>query len=176
MQLTLPEGPSLLKNQLRSNFAFSGKIDSLTSDSKPIGIVTRRLEILDPDEKPLLHLQDPSSWKENLAESLVDALGNALLSGDNTSGSSSRSKYLLVCENSPCGTLTRERLPFFPEPPREPGAIKKFAAKLLPKHFAKRQPPLAWHLNYDLPEYLQIPDYTLINSITMLIELLRWIR
>lgn len=175
LEVTTPDGPLLLKSQLRKTFPFSGKVDVRNPDETLLAIVTRSHKVLDTDEKELLALKDPTSWKENLAESFVDAIGNVLFSGGgDTPGVSSRSKYLLTHNQTPCGALTREQLPFFPEPPRDPGPFSKLARTLLPRKLSDQAPPYAWCLRYAPPPDLQIPEPIVLNSISMLAELLRW--
>ncbi len=176
LELTHPQGPLLFKSQLRKTFAYSGKIDVTHPDGSTLAIVTRSRKVLDPNENELLRLQDPSTWKENLAESLVDAIGNALFEGGETSGGSSPRKYLILRGKSPCGSLTREPLPFFPEPPRKPGRLQKLAKKILPKRFGETKPPHAWCLRYSLSQAPELPDSILINAIPLLLELHRWSR
>lgn len=176
LEVATPAGPLRFSNQLRKTFAFSGKVDALLPDGSLSAIVTRSLRVLGADEEELLRLQDPTSWKENLAESLVDALGNALLSGGDTPGGSARHRYLLLRNDAPCGTLTREKLPFFPQAPREPGPLGKRLRKLLPKRWTAPQTPHAWSLRIQSPETLRISEPALLNSMATLLELIRWSR
>lgn len=165
----------LLKSQLRKTFPFSGKIDVLDSEESTRSIVTRKLQVLAPEETELLSLKDPTTWKENLAESFIEAIGNALLDGGNDAHSgSSEKKFLVLHQNTPCGALTRERLPFFPESARKPGFAKKIANKLLPKRFSENAPPFAWCLRYSPPDELKITEPVLLSSIATLLELIRW--
>ncbi len=175
LEIELPEGPALFKSHLRKTFAFNGKIDVIHPDGSTLAIVTRSRKVLDPEENELFRLADPTSRKENLTASLIDGIGNALLGdGSDASTGNASSHHLLLKGESAIGSLTRKPLPFFPEPPSQPGAIQNLVYKFLPKRFSERKPPLAWHLRYTPADSPAIPSPVLINTTTLLAELIRW--
>jgi hypothetical protein len=169
--------------KMRPSFPLTGKIDLLEAQSKALqGVVTRGRKFFDGNEKLLGEFKDTRTWKDHLGESAVDAIGNLIFGGADNASADSQSggtRFVLLCQNRPIGSLVREQLPFFPDPPTrtERGAVGKALRKILPENIGKAlidiTPPVGWRLEVRDPVDVTHPILLLCAAL-MVIELSRW--
>lgn len=175
------DDPPDLILKLRKSFPISGKIDLVDPrDNGCKGVVTRGHKLYDRSENYIARFRDRRRWKEHIGESVIDAVGNMILGGDSTAApGGGASDLVLLADKKAVGTLSREALPFFPDPPSrtEPGKAGKLLKKVLPKNIGRAlidiTPPLGWKLAiYDASPFTE--ETLLLCGALMTIEIERW--
>jgi hypothetical protein len=166
--------------KLRRTFPLTGKIDVLDGTTQTlVGVVTRGRKFLDADERLLGRFHDAKSWKEHLAESLIDAAGQMIFGGGDGHVPPGSDRFALVMDKRTVGSLTREQLPFFPDPPRRPRfpRTERILQRLLPRNLGRAifalTPPVGWRL--DIFEPAAVADWRLLwCAALMTVELRNW--
>ena len=166
----------------RKNYLVNGMTDF--HDFKGQGLLgsySRLSRVFDAGEHKIGRWRDARSWRDQFKVDFVDAIGNALLgAGDVPGGTNSSDTHLLTNGKEIVATLQREKLPFFPDPPRRsgPGRLARFAGKIIPGELGKSigeiTPPYGWSLtaHQDVTNRL---DRKLLNYAALTrIEFLRW--
>lgn len=88
-------------------------------------------------------------------------------------------RFLLVADKKTIGAVSRQRLPFFPDPPKrtEPRPIIKAFEKILPEKIGRAlfdvSPPLGWKLEVALPAAIDDPMLLLCAAL-MTIDIRCW--
>lgn len=167
--------------RFRKGYAFSGKIDILEIPSEQLlATFTRRKELLNTEGEQIGSFQDSRTWKQQLSESLVDAIGN-LASGLASGNPESNAPNSFVFANGkyPLAYIWREKMPFHPNPQKANNLspARKLAKKILPKKLgsllADTKPPVAWTLQI-LEDQEQLEPRNLLMGALTLAELDRW--
>jgi hypothetical protein len=166
--------------QLRATFPLTGKIDVLVPGTKEVvGVVTRSRKFYDRHERLLGRFTDAMSWKEHLGETLIDAAGQIIFGGADGQPSPGSDRFALTVDKRTVGSLTREQLPFFPDPPRRPRfpRVERVLQHLLPRKVGKAlfgvTPPVGWRLEVFDPT--AITDWRLLwCAALMTAELRNW--
>jgi hypothetical protein len=148
-----------------------------------IGSYTRFGRVRDADDNKTGTWRDARSWGEEFKVNLIDAIGNTLLgSGDVPGGVNSSDTHLLSSGKTILAVLQREKLPFFPDPPKrtQPSKFARLASKVVPgelgKSLAEITPPYGWKLTINSqPDDERARKLLLYASLTR-IEFLRWSR
>ena len=167
--------------KLRKSFPVTGKIDLIDNrNGGTKGVVTRGRKVYDASESLLARFVDPRSWKAHLGESVIDAVGNLVFSGgDAPSQTDGADRFVLVADQTVIGGLSRERLPFFPDPPKrtKPRPMGKVLKKVLPKTVGRAlfdiTPPLGW--KFDVVRDDDFDDtLLLLCAALMVVDIRRW--
>ena len=165
--------------KLRKSFPISGKMDVRDFNTHELlGVITRGRKFYDAGETRIGRFVDPRSWKELFGESAVDAIGQ-LIFGNVDAPGGGLSRFGLVIDEKPAGYLDRQRLPFFPDPPRrtEPHRAGAVFKKVLPQKLGSAlfdiTPPTGWKLAVK-PEMMPKDLDLLLLGTLMVIELNNW--
>lgn len=168
----------------RKNYLLNGRTDFHDLRSQVLlGSYSRLSRIYDAADQKIGRWRDARSWSEDFKINLVDAIGNALLgAGDVPGGANPSDTHLLTDGKEILATLQREKLPFFPDPPKRssPGKLAKFASKIVPGELGKSlgeiTPPYGWRFTCHQVK-APAPDKTLLQYAALCrIEFLRWSR
>ena len=168
----------------RKNYLINGRTDFLEeSGSRLIGSYSRLSRVYDAGDNKIGRWRDARSWGEEFKMNVVDAIGNALLgSGDVPAGADPSDTHLLTSGEDILATLQREKLPFFPDPPKRssPGKIAKIASKIVPGELGKSlgeiTPPYGWSFScHPMPQSGE-GDLLMRYAALFRIEFLRWSR
>jgi len=158
-----------------------GRTDILCLETnRLIGSYARFGRVYDSTDLKAGRWRDARKWSEEFKENLVDAIGNTLLgSGDVPGGANHSSTHLFSSGKKIICMLQREKLPFFPDPPKsmEPHRLAKLASKIIPGELGKSlgevTPPYGWTLNV----YKALEDDDVLRySALVHLEYLRWAR
>jgi hypothetical protein len=168
----------------RKNYLVNGKTDFYDMPGQDLlGSYSRLSRIYDGADNKVGRWRDARSWSEEFKVNLVDAIGNALLgTGDVPGGSNPSDTHLLTHGEVVLATLQREKLPFFPDPPKRtsPGKLAKFASKVIPGELGKSlgeiTPPYGWSLSYQPKSTIGCDERLLQYAALYRIEFLRWSR
>ena len=180
----LDSGEPVIEVRSAKNYLINGRTEVCElAGGKVLGSYTRLNTILDADGEKIGRWSDARSWSEEFRENLVDALANAALgAGDVPGGANSGDTHLLTCDKNILARLQRERMDFFPDPPKResPGRIAKWVGRVVPgelgRSIAENLPPYGWslHLAENLP--LQLSRRFVLCSAILRIEMLRFSR
>lgn len=167
--------------RLKKTFPVTGKIDLIEYRTKRhLGQVTRGGKCLDAKGNLVARFIDPTSWKDHFGESAMDIFTQVAFGADSTDApGGGPNQFGLIYGDLPAGSLVREQLPFFPDPPRrsEPSKVRKVLKKVLPKKFGSAlfdiSPPSGWKLS--LTEKIDPKDSNLLLYCgLMTIEIRSW--
>lgn len=165
----------------RKNYLVNGRTDILEPETKRlIASYARFGRVYDASDLKAGRWRDARKWSEELKVNLVDAIGNTLLgSGDVPGGANHGDTHLFSRGKDIIGMLQREKLPFFPDPPKsmEPHKLARLASKIIPGELGKSlgevTPPYGWALN--VYESVGGDDVVRYSALVHL-EYLRWAR
>ena len=166
--------------KLRGSFPLTGKIDVRDATTKALaGVVTRGRKFYDAEERLLGRFDDARSWKEHMGETLIDAAGQLIFGGSEAHSGPGSDRFVLTVEKRTVGSLTREQLPFFPDPPRRPRfpRAERVLKHLLPRNIGRAlldiTPPVGWRL--EILEPAAVRDWRLLwCAALMTVELRNW--
>jgi len=138
----------------RKNYLINGKTDIYDLRGQTLlGSYSRLSQVYDAADTKIGRWWDARSWSDEFKANLVDAIANTLLgSGDVPGGANLSDTHLLSRGKVILAKLEREKLPFFPDPPKKssPGKMAKFASKIVPGELGKSlgeiTPPVGWTL------------------------------
>ena len=168
----------------RKGYLVNGRTDMHdTRGPALLGSYTRFGGVYDADDSKVGSWGDARSWSEEFKVNLIEAIGNALLgSGDAPAGANPSDTHLLTHGKLILAVLQREKLPFFPDPPRrtEPGKLARLARRVIPgelgKSLAEVTPPYGWSLAIQRHAGSEQALTLLLYSALCRIEYLRWSR
>jgi len=150
----LDTGPPTIEVRSAQNYLVNGRteIRELASE-KVLGSFTRFSAILDAEGEKLARWYDARSWQKEFKDNFFDALLNAALgSGESAIGSSVGDVHVLSQGKTVFARLQRQRMEFFPDPPRSdsPGRLAKIAGLIIPgelgRSIRENLPPFGWAL------------------------------
>lgn len=150
----LDEGPPLIEVRNARNYLVNGRTEIRElSGGTLLGSFTRLNTILDSEGVKIGRWRDARSWSKEFRENLIDALANAALgAGDVPGGASTGDTHLLSKGKTMLARLQKERMGFFPDPPRSesPGRFAKIAGRIIPgelgRSIRENLPPFGWSL------------------------------
>ena len=139
----------------RSGYLVNGRTDiTFLAEDSLVGSYARLGRVYDRDDQKVGRWQDARKWSEELKESLLDGIANALLgAGEGPVGGNPGYTHVFSRGKDIIATLNREKLAFFPDPPKsmEPGKLAKLASRVLPgvigKELGEVTPPYGWKLS-----------------------------
>ena len=165
----------------RKGYVLNGRTDIHAMEPEQlIGSYARLGQVRDAADTKIARWKDGRKWSEEFKESLVDALANAVLgSGDVPTGANPGDIQVFSNGKQILATLSREKLAFFPDPPKstEPGKFAKLASRIVPGELGKSlgevTPPRGWKLTILEPTKA---SQLLTWSALVHLEYMRWSR
>jgi len=180
----MDDGQPIIEVRNAKNYLINGRTEIRTlASGELLGSYTRLNAILDAEGEKIARWRDARSWSEDFKENLIDALANAALgAGDVPGGANTGDTHLLSRGKTVLVRLQKERMEFFPDPPRSssPGRIAKMAGRLIPgelgRSIRENLPPYGWslYLAENLPQNMT-RQFMLCVAI-LRIEMLRYSR
>ncbi|MDX1461271.1 MAG: hypothetical protein R3348_09475, partial [Xanthomonadales bacterium] len=119
----------------RKHYLVNGRTDIISAETGGlIGSYARLGRLYDGEERKVGRWRDGRKWSEEFKENFADALANAVFGGGEVpAGVNAGNTQLLAAGKDILCVLQRERLTFFPDPPKsaEPGKLARLASKVV---------------------------------------------